>query len=169
MRKQAQEPATRLLHALVRELYQAEVSALVYARREAARLGDAPPSNVMLDVGRHAERALEVLPPLMEARKMKKRALPGAAVGLALSAVRRFGLDFVLGPERSYRFTLLGMRHAIDLVYELQHLAGELGDDQLADFCRTWLEQRVPRVTAVERQLPWFVTHVGRALQGATR
>ncbi len=162
-------PRQKLLHALSRELYQAEASTLVHARREAARFGASPPSTAMLDVARHAERVLDVLPPLLDARKISRRALPGVAAGLVFSLARRFGLDFVLGPERAFRLTLLEMRHGIDLVYELEHLAEQLGDAQLAAFCRTWLEQRVPAVTSVERQLQWFVSHPEQALPGATR
>ena len=153
----------KLLHGLARELFQAEVSALMHARREAVRYEGSAPATAMLDVAHHAERGLDALGKMLEVRDIRANGLLGAAAGLAFSVVRKAGLDFVLGPERSYRLTLLGMRHGIDLVYELKLLAEQLGDEQLAGFCRTWLERRLPAVTAVERQLGWFVTHIDRA------
>ncbi|MBL8949496.1 MAG: hypothetical protein JNK82_01875 [Myxococcaceae bacterium] len=154
----------RLLHGLARELYQVEVSAAMHAGREAVRFEGSAPGTAMLDVSRHADRVLDAIGKMFETRDIRVNGLVGAAAGMAFSLVRKAGLDFIMGPERSYRFTLLGLRHGIDLVYELKLLADQLGDDQLAGFCRTWLEQRVPAVTAVERQLVWFVTHTDRAL-----
>jgi hypothetical protein len=156
-------PAQKLLRKLARELYQTETLCMLHAKREAMRLKDSPPAIAMLDVARHADRTVALLPQLFESRA-GSLGFFGAAFGFAFTTLRRLGLDWVFGPERSYRVTLLGQRHGIDLVYELQHLGRELNDTALVEWCQRWLEERVPLVTAVEKQLPWFVSHPDRAI-----
>lgn len=160
-------PAQKLLTKLARELYQTETSAVTHPRREAARLGEGAPATAMLDVANHADRVLKTLPDLFEARGVGSMSFLGAVYSAAFTTVRRLGVDYLMGQERSYRMTLLGMRHGIDLVYELEQLAIELKDEQLTEWCRVWLERRVPLVTSVEKQLQWFVTHPEQAIQGA--
>lgn len=160
-------PAQKLLIKLARELYQTESAAVSHARREAARNADSPPATAMLDVANHADRVLKTLPELFEGRGVGSMSFLGTVGTVVLSTIRRLGVDYVMGQERSYRMTLLGMRHGIDLVYELEQLAMEMKDEQLTEWCRVWLERRVPLVTSVERQLQWFVTHPEKAIQGA--
>lgn len=160
-------PAQKLLSKLARELYQTETSAVTLPRREAARLGDGGPATAMLDVANHADRVLKTLPELFDSRGVGSMSFLGAVYGAVLGTIRRLGVDYVMGQERSYRMTLLGMRHGIDLVYELEQLAIEMKDEQLTEWCKVWLERRVPLVTAVEKQLQWFVTHPEQAIQGA--
>ena len=162
------DPAKTLLERLARELYQTEAAAMTQAAREAERIGTEAPATAMTDVGHHADQVVKLLPDLFKTRGIERlTSRLGAAASFAFSMLRRFGMHLILGPERSYRFTLAGMRYGIDLVYELEHLAMELKDEELTEFCRTWLERRVPQVTEVERQLQWFVHHPDRALQGA--
>lgn len=163
---QKKEPAQLLLCRLARELYQTETSSMTHSRREAGRLGEVPPATAMLDVAQHADQVVKALPQLFEARRVEL-GFVGSLYGLAFSTIRRLGLDFLMGQDRSYRFTLGGMRHGIDLVYELELLAKQLNDEELTEWCRHWLERRVPLVTVVEQQLQWFVTHPERALEGA--
>jgi hypothetical protein len=166
-RPEAERPAQRLMHRLARELYQNELQSLAEARREVRRLGGEPPGVAMSDVVQHASHVVRVLPKLFEERGIVDGGLVGPIASLLLGALRRLGVDLVLGHERSYRLTLLGQRHGIDLVFELEQLAIQMHDAPLTEWCRGWLERRVPLVTAVERQLQWFVAHPERALEVA--
>lgn len=154
----------RLLRRLCHELYQTEMSASVHPLREARRLGNNPPSAAMAACAHHAQAVLKQLPRCTEHDRIMGRSYIGQIVGLAFSLVRRMGIDWALGPERSYRASLLGLRHGIDLVRELEPLARQMHDDALADWCTQWLKVRVPLVETVERHLSWFIKHPDEAL-----
>jgi hypothetical protein len=153
----------RLLRNLTRELFQTEVSASRHCRREAKRLVDTPPSRAMLAVAEHADMVLNDLPPLANRHDLPV-SRGGMATGALFSAVREHIADHLVEAERSYRGTLLGMRHGVDLVRLVRHVAAEQGDREIAAFCDNWLSIRVPLVARVEEQLVWFAQHSHRAM-----
>ena len=154
------------LSNLVRELFQTEQSAKSHPLVEAERLGDVPPAHALRAISAHAEAALAELPALV-----KNRNLPvsdgGKAVGAAFSALRDNLADLLLSTEKSYRGTLLGMRHGVDLMELIQAVAREDGDEALANWCAGWLEKRRPLVEAAARELAWFAAHPEVAAEAA--
>jgi hypothetical protein len=144
--------------SLVRELFQTERSAEMHGTRDARRLGDSPPSRALLAASAHATEVLKELPALM-----KRENLPvshgGRAIGSALSALRQFFADRLLTGERSYRFTLLGFRHGVDVVKSMRRVADASGRVEIGGFCTHWLEEREPLVHDIEQAIGWFVTH----------
>lgn len=151
---------------LVRELFQAEESAKDHPIVEAERLGEVPPAEALRAVAAHARRTLAELPPLV-----RRHDLPtsdgGRRVGAAFSAIRDRFADLMLTAERSYRGTLLGMRHGVDLVILIQSVARIDGDVDLANWCEHWLERRRPLVEAAARELAWFAANPVRAREPA--
>lgn len=157
-----QEPAgdmakceQELLKTLTHELFQTERSADVHPQREADRLGDVPPAEALRTVSAHAREVLQELPALA-----KKHGLPdsfaGQAIGEFFSDMRQLVADRLIDPERSYRGTLLGLRHGLDLVELIRQVARVRGNGELADWCAGWLAKRQPLVDAVAAQLAWF-------------
>jgi hypothetical protein len=89
----------------------------------------------------------------------------GKSVGSAFSVLRDSVGDLLLSHEKSYRGTILGMRHGIDLVELIQYMAAEQGDPVLAAWCALWLEQRRALVEATARELAWFAMNLDRAVE----
>ncbi|AUX49133.1 uncharacterized protein SOCE26_106780 [Sorangium cellulosum] len=154
------------LASLVRELFQTEHSAKTHPLIEAQRLGDVPPAHAMRAVSAHAEDVLSELPSLMRVRRLPVSA-GGSAVGEAFSALRDHVADHLLTAERSYRGTILGMRHGVDLVELIQYVATVEGDALLAAWCARWLSARRPLVEAAARELAWFAARPARATRPA--
>lgn len=144
-----------LLKSLTHELFQTERSADVHPQREAERLGDIPPAEALRAVSAHAHEVLQELPALA-----KKHGLPdsfaGQAIGEFFSDMRQLLADRLIEPERSYRGTLLGIRHGVDLVELMRQVARVRGNGELAEWCAGWLAKRQPLVDAVAAQLAWF-------------
>ena len=69
--------------------------------------------------------------------------------------------------ERSYRGTLLGMRHGADLVRIFEATAARAGQGELVRWAQNWLRQREPLVKEAERELVWYAAHAERALARA--
>lgn len=154
------------LDLLAHEMFQTEQSACDHPRVEADRLGDVPPARALRAVAGHATAALAELTPLM--RRNKLVVSPGGrAVGAAFSRVRDHLADLLLSSEKSYRATLLGMRHGVDLVELVMSTARADDDPELADWCERWLEIRRPLVEAAARELVWFAEHPERATDAA--
>jgi hypothetical protein len=153
---------------LSRELFQTEQSARRHPRVEVERLGDVPPARVLRGVAGHADEALAELPELMKQYDLPV-SLGGISVGSAFSILRDRLADLMLSAERSYRATLLGMRHGVDLVVLLEQVARRDGATALADWCVVWLERRRELLDDAERALEWFAAHPERAQQAATR
>ncbi|MGK3997906.1 hypothetical protein [Sorangium sp. So ce1024] len=164
---QQESPKGRAFLAnLVRELFQTERSARTHSLVEAQRLGDVPPAHALRAVSAHAEAVLEELPALMSERELPVSA-GGSAVGAAFSALRDHIADHLLSAEKSYRGTLLGMRHGVDLVELIQYVAAAEGDTFLAAWCARWLAARRPLVEAVAGELAWFAARPARATRAA--
>lgn len=152
----------RWLSTLVHELFQTEQSARLHPIVEADRLGDVPPSQPLRAVAAHATEALAELPPIVQRYDLPVSS-GGRAIGAAFSQIRDHLADLLLSAEKSYRGTLLGMRHGVDVVELVQYTAREDGDEALANWCATWLERRRPLVEAAARELEWFARHPERA------
>lgn len=167
-RNRRDKSAHELLAGLFRELFQTEHSAKVHPRREARHLGDTPPAAALRAVSEHAAVILGQLPPLAAANQLPvSRA--GLSLGALFSLVRETVADRLVESERSYRGTLLGMRHGVDLVKMIRMVADHNGLVEIAGFCTRWLEQREPLVAKVEQQLSWFAHHPDAASHANSR
>lgn len=166
MKPRREDPAHALLRNLTRELFQTEVSAAKHCRREARRQPGSPPADALIATAQHADRALEELGELA-----RKHDLPRSSAGMLLGALfsesRQRVADHLIDSERSYRGTLLGMRHGTDVVRVFAVAAREAGETELADWAERWLAQRDPLIKEAERQLQWFGKHPERALERA--
>lgn len=147
--------ARQLLATLLQELFQTEQSAKVHPAREAERLGAIPPAAALRAVSEHATHILEELPGLTQ-RCGLELGLLGKTTGQLLSNLRQWVIDRLVEPERSYRATLLGMRHGVDLVTLISQLAQAEGNHDLAKWCARWLRERSPLVESVAVELSWF-------------
>lgn len=152
-----------LVATLLPELFQTEESARVHPQREAKRLGPSSPATAMLAVAGHAAAAQQRFRELAEARG-HHAAEGGAAIGRLFSAIRTFGSDLFLSREKSYRATILGVRHGVGVVALLEDAAIASGDQELADACADWLTARRPLADALEQELSWFADHPDLAL-----
>lgn len=150
------------LSALMRELFQTERSAKSHPTLEAERLGDNPPGRAMRAVAEHATATLDDLPRLAQAHGLPVSA-GGEAVGKVFSLLRDSLGDLLLNMERSYRGTLLGMRHGLDLVTLLRDVALLDEDEELVEWCTTWIDKRRPLVDAAADELEWFALRPERA------
>jgi len=153
----------RLLRALFQELRQTERSAEIHGTREARRLGDSAPANALRDVVAHAERANRELDRLAR-RERLPMSMIGGLIGRTFSTARQIVLDRLIDEERSYRGTILGMRHGLDLVRMIRHVADAAGRVEIAGFCTRWLEEREPLVARAEQAMSWFAHHPASAL-----
>ena len=154
----------KLLRTLVRELFQTEKSAEAHCAREAYRLGDSQPATALRAVALHAIRVNRELPGVMRAAQLPVSS-GGSLIGRVFSAVREVFADKLLDEERSYRGTLLGLRHGIDVVRMVRHVADACGQVELAGWCTRWLDDREPLVAEVEHALTWFALHPAVAIE----
>jgi hypothetical protein len=157
----------QLLDRLTQEYLQTETSAAWHCRREAKRLGNAAFVTAFTEIAQHADQILGELP--MLARSEGLAHSPGGnVVGVLFSQIRDKFADKLLDRERSYRGTILGVRHGVDVVRLLRSTAAAQGRERLVEFCDGWLRARVPLVQRAEDGLLWFAEHPERALERAT-
>lgn len=155
----------KLRAKLCRELAQSEKSADVHTRREARRLGDVPPAHALTALGDHA-RAMRPRFESIACRRQPQRGIKLArVVGQMFSTLRNLIFDRIIDTERSYRGTLLGFRHGVDVTRLLRETAIRLGDERLVQFCDEWIEERVRLLHGAESQLAWFADVPNRALK----
>jgi hypothetical protein len=152
------------LHAkLCRELAQSEHSARMHCLREARRLGDTPPARALRTIAAHAE----AMQPRLEV--VMRRGGPGLrlgrAVGALFSALRHAVFDRMVDTERSYRGTLLGLHHGVDVMRLLRAVAAREGDLYLEAYCEEALAERIRLVERAERMLSWFAERPALALR----
>lgn len=152
----------QLLRKLFAEFFQTERSASRHGRREARRYETAPPAQALRAVSEHAERELRELKELARLKGLQERRV-GAIVGESFSLIREFVGDRLVDAERSYRGTLLGMRHGIDLVDLIRRVADACGQVEVGGFCTRWLDERRPLVHEVSQVLSWFAANPERA------
>jgi len=162
--------STKLFKRLGHELFQTETSAALHCRREAERLAGTPPAEALLAVANHAQDVLRELPAL-SALSSVPESKGGTLVGRIFSELRDKFADRVIDSERSYRGTLLGARHGVDLVRLLRSTAQQNGDAPLKAFCEVWLERRSPLVERVAEELDWFAQNpeAATALSGTAQ
>jgi hypothetical protein len=159
----------KLRAKLCRELAQSEHSADVHTRREGRRLGDVPPARALLALGEHARQQRPRFDALACRRQPQRGLQIARAVGEMFSTLRNLLFDRMLDTERSYRGTLLGFRHGVDVTRLLREVALRIGDDRLLQFCDEWLEQRIRLLHEAERQLAWFADVPTRAIKSGLR
>jgi hypothetical protein len=161
-------PKTEAHHELLRELFRelaaAERSARREAGREAARLGEAPPAEALRAVAAHAEHAVREVAELARRGRLRSGGV-GALLGQSVAVARELVSDRLLDAERSYRATLLGFRHGMDLVDLIRRVADASSEVEIAGFCTRWLAQRGPLVEEVAHGLAWFAHHPQRAVE----
>jgi hypothetical protein len=162
----AAEPMSKLVASLVPELFQSERSAVNHGRREARRWAGTDPERALLAVAAHAERALEEWTSLCEARGHRSGGF-GQAIGEAFSQTRDKLADAWVSGQLSYRGTLLGMRHGVDVVRFMQRCAEANGDEVLAATAARVHAERTVLVEDVAAALDWFAVHPKEALRRA--
>jgi hypothetical protein len=140
---------------LCRELAQSEHDAQLHPRREARRLGDIPPAHALVAIAEHADEVRPRLEALLVKRAPKGRHL-GRAVGKAFSGIRHAIVDRLISNERSYRATLLGLRHGVDCARLLREVALCDGDYHLVRFCDELLLDRLALIERAEQALAYF-------------
>lgn len=153
----------RLATVLTREFFETERLASRHCRVEADRLGETEPGRAFAAVAQHADTATSAL-----ARHAADLGLPvsraGQVVGSTLSLVRDGFADLFLDRERSYRGTLLSLRHGIDVVTLYRDVVVRLPDTgALVAFCDGWLQTRGQLADACARSLDWFAAHPDEA------
>lgn len=153
---------------LCRELAQSEQSARIHPVREARRLGDVPPARALRAIADHAEALRPRFESLLQRDHVMGLGL-GQAVGNLFSALRHAVLDRIVDAERSYRGTLLGLRHGVDTARLLREVARRASDVYLFAFCDELLAQRLPLIAKAEASLAWFAEQPSRALQSGLR
>ena len=157
-----------LLESLFHELFQTETSASAHPMREARRLGDVPPAHALRCVAEHATRKKAELPELAHAAGLPDSTV-GRSLGAMFSRARQLAADYLVDAERSYRGTLLGMRHGVDLVKLLREVADREGIDVVVEWCDDWLSSRIPLIECVAERLAWFADQPARALRHGGR
>ena len=158
------EPTSALLRTLFTELAQTERSAAVHPQREAERYPGTPPALAMLRVAAHAAAMRPQLVALAETYGLESGESSGTAIGEALSKMREVFIDKLVQTERSYRATLVGMRHGVDIVSLIRSVARRSGAIELAGWCEQWLDQRPRLVSDVEVAMHWFASNPEAAI-----
>jgi hypothetical protein len=151
------DPRSRLRDNLCRELAQAEHDARICTRREAGRLGDVAPGHALLAISEHAADVEPVLAKLMGHERAGLHLARWVAD--AFSAARHFLFDRLIDRERSYRMTLLGLKHGIDATRLLREVVSLTNDIALLKFCDLILVERLCLLEDAEQALVWFAEH----------
>jgi hypothetical protein len=89
----------------------------------------------------------------------------GRSVTQLLASLRHALFDRLVDTERSYRGTLLGLRHGVDVARLLREVARRDGDPHLVLFCDELLAERLALITDAEHAMSWFAECPGRALR----
>ncbi len=161
------ENRQRLLKSLMRELFQTEHSAQRHPRVEARRLGTSPPARALDAVARHADAVLEELPIRARHHNLPV-SIAGLWVGDMFSKLRQGAIDLLVDVETSYRGTLLGMRHGLDVMRMLRETAAAADDPELAEWCERILKAREPLIEECAQELAWFAQHSQQAMTGVS-
>jgi hypothetical protein len=160
------EPIQKLREKLARELAQSEHDAITHCAREARRYGSRPPGQALRAVSEHARK----LQPKLAVIWKQQQAIgvrAGRAVGEAFSSIRHFAVDWVLDAERSYRATLLGLRHGLDTARLLREVLVEQRDLPALAVCNALIDGRARLLARLEERLRWFAVHPEIALRSS--
>lgn len=147
----------RLRNKLSRELAQSEHDAIIHCEREARRYDHQPPGQVLRAIATDARQLRPRLDAIWGKQPAGVRA--GRAVGEAFSGLRHFVLDRFLDAERSYRLTLLGLRHGLDVARLLRHVLVQQQDHPALHVCDELIERRARLLIRAEQRLRWFAEH----------
>ena len=155
----------RLREKLCRELAQSEYDAVIHSRREASRYGAEPPAQVLRTIAAHA---VEVKPRLDEMWAGQSVGIGAAhVVGELFSSMRHFAFDWLIDAERSYRATILGLRHGLGVAVLLREVLIQQRDRSAQQVCADLVEVRTRLVCDAERELRWFAEHPDAALRSS--
>lgn len=157
----------RLRTKLCRELAQSEHSAEVHCAREANRLGQIPPAVALRVISEHAAELKPSLQALLDDQQIGRSL--GQVVGATFSVLRHFLFDRLIDAERSYRGTLLGLHHGIDIVRLLREVAYCSAERDLMRWCDGFLIERTALVEQAEHAMVWFAERPARALRSGVR
>lgn len=155
----------KLQAKLCRELAQSERDAQTHTLREARRLGDTPPAGALRAIAAHARSMQPRLEVAMRRGGQRIGLALGRTVAAVFSALRHAIFDRLIDTERSYRATLLGLRHGVDVMRLLCAVAGRRGDLYLAAYCDETLVERLALLQRAERALAWFADRPALALR----
>lgn len=144
----------RLLDKLVREVLRCEQHAIEHAPREARRLGDVPPVDVLREVASHATAMRDRLERMLSGHDI---AMNKGSFAATLATLRHLVVDRVVEPERAFRTALLDLRHGLDVVRLLREIARHEELFGVIRWCDDWVDARRTLVASVEAQLAWFV------------
>lgn len=164
-----------LLSSLLTEVFQAERSGAEHPAREAERLGDTPPGRAMRAISVDCTRALEELRVIALRPDVDVDVGVGAArsigerIGGAFSVVRETVGDVFVTRQMSYRGTLLGVHHGVDVIMLLRNVAESAGDAEVVEWCMRTLDSRRPLLESAQHELTWFAREPERALEPAKR
>jgi len=145
----------KLREKLCRELAQSEQAASVHTRREAHRLGDVLPADKLRAIAAHAEYMRPRFDSLV-VHKQPAGIRAGRLAGELFSALRQFAFDRMLSAERSYRATLLGLKHGLDCARLLREVARRDERVRLHRFCDDLIAEREVLIRDAEQALVWF-------------
>ena len=161
-------PRTRLREKLIRELAQSERDARIHTRREARRLGTTTaPAQAFLAIADHADATERQLVELAGRRRSFGVRL-GHAVAGVFSGLRHLVFDRLIDTERSYRATILGLRHGIDVARLLHEVAMRERHAELQWFCSGLVIDRGILLDEAESALSWFAEYPDLALRSGT-
>jgi hypothetical protein len=93
----------------------------------------------------------------------------GRLVGEVFSGLRHFLFDRMLSTERSYRATLLGLQHGLDVARLLRDVARREEKIRLFRFCDDLIAEREVLLREAERALHWFAEHPEAAMASGAR
>lgn len=158
----------KLYAKLCRELAQSEQSAMVHPKREARRLGDVAPAHALLAIAKHAEDIKPRFDSLMVKRQPNGMKI-GRAVGSLFSTIRQAIADRLIDAERSFRGTMLGVRHGLDCARLLREVALRAHDTHLVKFCDELIVERQGLIEGAEQALAWFADQPERAIRSGMR
>ncbi len=112
----------------------------------------------------HAERSLEQVEEWARRRGIRS-AVSESVASRALTNVRERFSELAMSVEQSYRMSLLGMRHSVDLIRLIRELAVLADDRDLREWSERWSLRRLDLLEQAEMALGWFAEHPGRALE----
>ncbi|MFT3693789.1 MAG: hypothetical protein QM831_11650 [Kofleriaceae bacterium] len=155
--------ADDLFRKLGREFLQAERDCRLHTRREARRQGRGAPADALLSIAAHADQVEPRIEQLLGNASVG--VLAARFVAHSFSDLRYGLVDRLMQRERTYRATLLGIRHGLDAGYLLTELALRSQFATSHAFLEEALEVRARMLAVAVQALAWFAEHPRRAAQ----
>jgi hypothetical protein len=147
----------RLLDRLIREIHRGELQAVEHAARLERQIGAVGPVLALREIAGHATAMRDRFDTIVRGHDLQTGR---ASFGTTLSSLRGLA-DRVIDPERTYRASLLDLRHGIDVVKLAREVARSEELFGLIRWCDDYLGARRTLVARVEAQLVWFVEDAG--------